>query len=430
MEQGRPPPAPPPPLQPPLLRDRHLDAAVDRLLVTAADVFDEDAAPPSNFPSPVPADADVPAVATALAAIARPAAHLPWHGRQDIEPLIRARIEAWAAAARSLAHRSAPAGFLSLEELVWATGDTVAAAAAVVRGTYSDFRSGLTWALHEVRRTLPEPDAAWDEDLATVRVERRPRFRLATGFDAGSGTLLWARNDAARDRWDYPVDHFDLPVPLPLAHRIQGLIDRYDLDHPDVGTEHAPFTPQEYDDFRAGYLRTLDELRRVLGPAYEIEDRGGPGERPESRPAPRAPVPSQPEWTRNRLHARVPPGWTVKESVTLLSPDGQANVIVSREPVPPALTTEAYARAQGDLLRRQFPGYRELADTVLPLAGGAARLRRFSWVPPDGTEVTQQQVYVVHAGTGFTATATSPTVDAQRFAAAFDQVLRSLRFDP
>lgn len=135
------------------------------------------------------------------------------------------------------------------------------------------------------------------------------------------------------------------------------------------------------------------------------------------------------EWTRNRVRAAVPAGWLVKESVTLLAPDGQANVIVSREPLDPTLDTRQYATVQGDLLRREFPGYEEQVFTVLPLSAGPAYLRLFSWTPPDGVRVVQHQMYLARAGTGFTATATTPASTHERFAGAFDQVLRQLELD-
>ncbi len=135
------------------------------------------------------------------------------------------------------------------------------------------------------------------------------------------------------------------------------------------------------------------------------------------------------EWTRSRLRAPVPAGWFVKESFTLLAPDGQANVIVSREPLDPTLDTRRYAAVQGDLLRREFPGYEEQAFTVLPLRTGVAYLRLFSWVPPDGVRVVQHQIYLALSGTGFTATATTPATAHERYAGLFDEVLRDLELD-
>jgi hypothetical protein len=251
---------------PPLPRDRHLDAAVDRLVIAVADVCDEDAMPASSPP------VDVDVVAGALA---RMLAGTPG---PPVELMVRARLEAWADAALAVLgrHRDRPA---ALEELLWFVGDLVAGVAAAMRGAYSDHRAGLTWALHEVMRGLPDAGAAW-----SAEAERRPRFRFRALFDVGSGALLWSANDAARERWDYPVDHFDLPVPLDLALRVQALLDRYDLDHPDGYV--LPVDPEEERRFRAAYGATLLALRQVLGPAYEIEDRSGLHPEPATGPVP------------------------------------------------------------------------------------------------------------------------------------------------
>lgn len=92
---------------------------------------------------------------------------------------------------------------------------------------------------------------------------------------------------------------------------------------------------------------------------------------------------------RRRLLAEPPPGWFVKESLTLLAPDGQANVIISSEPLDRSLTTTEYADIQGGLLVREFPGFREHSyDLAVVFGVFPGYLREFSWLPPDGVEVT------------------------------------------
>jgi hypothetical protein len=162
-----------------------------------------------------------------------------------------------------------------LDDEVWVTARLVAIAAAEAREEGIDERSGLAGVLDRVRRGLEDPDGAWDDSVATVRVARPVRFRLKTGFDGGSGHLLWAANDAARSRWDHPVDHFDLPLPMSLARHVQSLVDRYDLDRPDAGRRTHLLSQDELVDFREDYLMTVDELRAALGPAYVVEERGG-----------------------------------------------------------------------------------------------------------------------------------------------------------
>lgn len=111
-----------------------------------------------------------------------------------------------------------------------------------------------------------------------------------------------------------------------------------------------------------------------------------------------------------QLNAPLPAGWFFKESITVLEPSGQANVIVSSEPLDPAVDTATYTQLQGELLVREFPRYHEVNfRPVRWLGGRRAFLRHFTWTPPDGVPVTQIQAYWAGEGRGFTATATSPS---------------------
>jgi hypothetical protein len=265
-------------------RDRYLDAAIDRVMVAAIDIADADPDGPAVPPLPTPArvpgplDSDVAAVRSVLDSILMRGwgPPLPWHGRMDVEALALARIGRWRRIANLLVAATRPTPG-TVQDEVWVTARLVATAAAEAREDRVDERSGLAGVLDRVRRGLEDPDGAWDDSLATVLVTRPRRYCLKTCFDGGSGILLWAVNDEARDRWDYPVDHFDLPIPLALARQVQALIDRYDLDHPHVGRKTRPFTSAEFAAFREDYLMTVDDLRRVLGPAYVVDERGGLG---------------------------------------------------------------------------------------------------------------------------------------------------------
>ena len=109
------------------------------------------------------------------------------------------------------------------------------------------------------------------------------------------------------------------------------------------------------------------------------------------------------------LSASPPEGWFAKESITLLAPDGQANIIISSEPLASDIDTWAYASIQGQLLAREFPGYVEHWFCAEPILGRSDGLvRDFSWRPPDGVEVTQIQFYCVIDSRGYTGTATTP----------------------
>jgi hypothetical protein len=127
------------------------------------------------------------------------------------------------------------------------------------------------------------------------------------------------------------------------------------------------------------------------------------------------------------IAATRPPDWFHKESITLLAPDGQANVIASSEPLDPAVTATAYAMIQGDLLRNEFPGYVEHTFEAATVFGHLqGYLRDFGWTPPDGAPVRQLQQYAVRDGRGYTATATVPATQYERFRAQLRSVLASL----
>jgi tetratricopeptide (TPR) repeat protein len=130
------------------------------------------------------------------------------------------------------------------------------------------------------------------------------------------------------------------------------------------------------------------------------------------------------------LRGALPDEWLLKESVTLLAPDGRANVIVSSEPLDPSIDTADYADLQGRLLRAEFPGFTEHEVSETPVLGGAFGVRRLlSWTPPDADPVTQIQVYLVRGGRGYTATATASTEDFHAVELQLRQVLDALVAD-
>jgi serine/threonine protein kinase len=134
--------------------------------------------------------------------------------------------------------------------------------------------------------------------------------------------------------------------------------------------------------------------------------------------------------TSSQLSVELPPGWYIKESWTLLAPNGQANVIVSSEPLDPSIDVTRYATIQGDLLRREFPGYVEHGFQPFAFASGQQGYRRdFEWTPPDGVCVRQVQLYYAGGGRGFTATATTPASFAPGLMGLFNTTLESIRID-
>lgn len=136
------------------------------------------------------------------------------------------------------------------------------------------------------------------------------------------------------------------------------------------------------------------------------------------------------EQTEQTIVLPLPDGWEYKESLTVLAPDGQANVIASSEPLNPTMSTEEYASIQEDLLRTEFPGYTEFTTEDIRMKGGRdAILRRFEWKPPDGAKVTQTQLYYVDGDRAYTATATTPTSELSRYDLVLGETVAGLIID-
>jgi hypothetical protein len=128
-----------------------------------------------------------------------------------------------------------------------------------------------------------------------------------------------------------------------------------------------------------------------------------------------------------QISCLLPDGWFAKESITLLEPNGQANVIASSEPLGADIDTKHYAEVQGDLLRKDFPGYTETVFEPVEVWGGRqGYLRRFQWEPPDGVPVTQIQIYYAENGRGYTATATVPSEKKERLELQLRLILGNL----
>ena len=123
----------------------------------------------------------------------------------------------------------------------------------------------------------------------------------------------------------------------------------------------------------------------------------------------------------------LPTGWAVKHSITLVAPEGDANVIASSEPVPDGMTTEEYAASQRLRLEQDFPGFRQLhSESITLVDDRPAWLRVFAWEPPDQTPVTQVQMYAVLGGRGYTATATTTSEQYPRHQVELTQLIRSI----
>ncbi len=53
-------------------------------------------------------------------------------------------------------------------------------------------------------------------------------YEIRLAFDVGSGICLWAKNEAAREKYGYPINHRDLPLSENTARLLQHLIAWFD----------------------------------------------------------------------------------------------------------------------------------------------------------------------------------------------------------
>jgi hypothetical protein len=83
--------------------------------------------------------------------------------------------------------------------------------------------------------------------------------------------VLVEREEAARQRYDYPVEPRALPLPEDTVREMERVIAWYD---PRMDWDQAPqpHPSRDGDAFTAVARQLLDKIRRKLGPDYEIID--------------------------------------------------------------------------------------------------------------------------------------------------------------
>lgn len=99
-------------------------------------------------------------------------------------------------------------------------------------------------------------------------------YKLTFNFDAGSGVCLWSDNDAAREAYDYAVEHWDLPISENTKRKIDYVIAWYD-----TGLDwENPAGPSLWNEAEAAAFRQeasslLENLKKELGSAFQITDK-------------------------------------------------------------------------------------------------------------------------------------------------------------
>jgi hypothetical protein len=161
-------------------------------------------------------------------------------------------------------------------DLVWSAAVLTAELAWRRRSEDPEATGGLAMVLDGLGASMFGGLLAWEQP-GDVVVRRPHRYGLRALFDPGSGVLLWQSTQTSIDRWDYAVDHFDLPIPLSLASRVQYLVVRYDRTIEGYRVaEELPWGPGELEQFERDYQAVCDDLERALGSAYSIDGRSRP----------------------------------------------------------------------------------------------------------------------------------------------------------
>lgn len=100
-----------------------------------------------------------------------------------------------------------------------------------------------------------------------------PTYRFRFFFDAGTGACLWAANDAARARFDYPTECRDLPISENLQRYLYYLAAWYDTSIDwNYPPDPSPWTQDEASSFNDAVKQLLPRLRNELGHQFEIVD--------------------------------------------------------------------------------------------------------------------------------------------------------------
>ena len=85
-------------------------------------------------------------------------------------------------------------------------------------------------------------------------------------FDPGSGVCLWSENEEARERFGYPVDHWQLPLTENTRRFLQYLIAWFDtsIDWSSPSDMDDYWSEEELIRFKSGAAKGLEMLRQEL----------------------------------------------------------------------------------------------------------------------------------------------------------------------
>lgn len=94
-------------------------------------------------------------------------------------------------------------------------------------------------------------------------------------FDPGSGVCLWAENNEAKERFGYPIEHWELPLSENTKRYLQHLIAWFDtsIDWSYPSDSDDYWADEELASFKAASAKGLLLLRQELSDErYEFVD--------------------------------------------------------------------------------------------------------------------------------------------------------------
>jgi len=96
-------------------------------------------------------------------------------------------------------------------------------------------------------------------------------FRIRFFFDAGSGICFWAGNEAARQKYDYPIEASTLPMSENLWREAVYICAWYDTSIDwEYPPDDSPWSSSERNIFNRKVRDFFARVQAELGSEYEL----------------------------------------------------------------------------------------------------------------------------------------------------------------
>ena len=92
------------------------------------------------------------------------------------------------------------------------------------------------------------------------------RYEIRYFFDPGSGVCLWAKNAAAREKFGYAIDHWNLELSENTKRWLQHLITWFDTSIDWESPPDGRWSEEDELRFRQAAVKGIELLRAELRP--------------------------------------------------------------------------------------------------------------------------------------------------------------------